>query len=556
MSHVRSRWETALTLLLLVAGSAACEAAGGDGDDRRRGGTAVIAAGSDLLSFNALVESEAYTSEVMRYALFLPLVRYDEDLEYAPALAREWEWEGDTAVVFHLREDVRWHDGEPTTAEDVKFTFDRARDPATGFPNAVYFEQWDEAVVVDSVTVRFGLRPHADPMAALPFTPIMPRHLLDSIPPDGLQNASFNQAPVGNGPFRFVSRRANDRVVLEANPDFPEDLGGPPGLDRVIWRVIPENSAQIVALRTGEIDLALAVRADQTMALDTTREFRAVVAPSRTYQFIGWNGRVPALSDARVRRALVMAMDREAMLGALRGGFGDLTATPVSPSHWAHDTSVEPLPYDTAAARALLAEAGYENRDADPWLEGDGGDELAIELKVPAGNEYNRDLAELVRGDLADVGVRLTTRATEFGTLVQDISTPARNFEAVLLALEADFRLSLRDVFHSDAVAEGPFQLASYSNPEVDGILDSLAVTVDRDRARPLWHRLQRILREEQPWGYLWFAPRLAVVREDVHGVDMDLRGYLVSLPEWWLDPDHPRARGGAGAEGVAGGSD
>ncbi|MBW3554143.1 MAG: hypothetical protein KY466_11560 [Gemmatimonadetes bacterium] len=540
-----------LLLFALVVCGGACDTDGGADESRREGGTLVIAAGSDLRSFNSLVESESNTLELLQYALFLPVVRYDGELEYAPALAREWEWQGDTAVVFSLRRDVRWHDGAPTTAADVKFTLDRARDPETGFANTEYFEQWESVEVLDSFTIRFGFRPHADPLAGLPFTAVMPRHLLDSIPPDQLQNASFNQAPVGNGPFRFVSRRTNDRVVLEANPDFPEELGGRPRLDRVIWRVIPETSAQLVALRTGEVDMALGIRADQAVALDTTDRFRTIVSPSRQYQFIGWNGKVPALSDPRVRRALTMALDREAMMRSLRGGFGQITSTPVSPSHWAHDPAIDPLPYDTAAARRLLAEAGYRNTDGDPWLEDDDGQELTIELKIPANSEYNRDLAELVRGDLQDVGVRLTTRATEFGTLIGDISSPDRRFEAVLLALEADIRLNLRDLFHSDAIPDSPFQLASYADPRLDGILDSLATTVSRDRARPLWHRLQAILHEEQPWTFLWFAPRVVVVREDVNDVDMDIRGSFVSMPDWWLDPSHPRATG-SGADTTA----
>ena len=541
MRHIRT-----LLLVVLLAFGGACDSDGGPDEGQRQGGTLVIAAGSDLRSFNSLVESETNTAELLQYALFLPVVRYDEDLDYAPALAREWEWHGDTAVVFTLREDVRWHDGVPTTAADVKFTLDRARDPETGFANPEYFAQWESVEVVDSFTVRFGFRPHADPLTGLPSTPIMPAHLLDSIPSAELQHAAFNQAPVGNGPFRFVSRRTNDQTVLEANPDFPEELGGRPNLDRVVWRVIPENSAQLVALRTGDVDMALGVRADEAVAMDTTARFRAIVAPSRMYQFIGWNGRVPPLSDARVRRAFTMALDREAMLSALRGGYGELTSTPVSPSHWAHDPGIRPLPYDTAAARRLLAEAGYRNRDGDPWLEGEDGEELTVELKIPASSEYNRDLAELARADLQDVGVRLTTRTTEFGTLIQDISSPARNFEAVLLALEADIRLSLRDLFHSDAIPDSPFQLASYADPRLDGILDSLATTVSRERARPLWHRLQAILHEEQPWSFLWFTPRVVLAREDVNGVDMDLRGTFVSLPDWWLDPSHPRAGGNA----------
>src|SRR5690606_14572337 len=126
----------------------------------------------------------------------------------------------------------------------------------------------------------------------------MPRHLLDTVPAAELRRASFNRAPVGNGPFRFVSREANGRWIFEANPDFPEALGGRPYLDRVVWRVIPENSAQITEIRTGNVDLILAPRADQLAELDARAELRAIVRPTRKYQVLGWNSLRPPLDDA------------------------------------------------------------------------------------------------------------------------------------------------------------------------------------------------------------------------------------------------------------------
>ncbi len=499
-----------------------------------RGGTVVIAGPADLSSMNSLVASEAYTQDLLRHALFLPLVRLDAEIDYVPALARSWDWEADTAVVFHLRDDVRWHDGARTTAWDVAFTFDRARDEATGYPNARDFDRWGTVTVLDSFTVRMTMTPHVEPLMTWALLPIMPHHALDSIPPAQLRQAAFNRAPVGNGPFRFVEYRAGDRWVFEANADFPEALGGRPWLDRVVWRVISENAAQVIELRTGSADLILAPRAESLVQLEAEPGIRAIVKPSRQYHFIGWNGQKKPLDDPRVRRALTMAIDRDRILHVLRNGRGTLAAGPIGPFHWAFPDSVTPLPFDTTTARALLAEAGLRDSNGDGVLERPDGSTFEITLKMQAANAFNADVAEMVQADLARVGVRVLPRPTEFSTLIADISSPARNFDAVIMGWEAGFRIDLRGTFHSASLG-GPFQLASYGNPAMDVLLDSLDVLLDRGQALPRWHRVQRTLRDEQPWTFLWYVPNLFAIRERVRGVVMDERGAFINLPQWWV---------------------
>ncbi len=513
------------------------------------GGTLVIAAPSDLDAANALVTGEARTQEVLRSMLLMTLLRFDPALGYEPYLAASWELLGDTGAVFRIRDDVFWHDGVRTTAYDVAFTYARATDPGTGFPNTGFFAGWGAAEVIDSFSVRFRFEPQADPLAGLPVFPIMPRHLLDSIPPDRLRQAAFNRAPVGNGPFRFVSQRPNDRWVFEANPDFPEGLGGRPYLDRVVWRVIPENQAQVTGIRAGTVDLIMAARSDRLRDLDARPELRAIVRPSRKYQFIGWNGLRRPLDDPRVRRALSLGINREEMLEVLRAGYGRLAVGPIDPDHWAYHDGLEPLPYDTAAAMALLAEAGFTDRDGDGVLEDGAGNDLVITLSAP-NTEYNRNVAEKVHSDLRRIGVVLEIRVLDFATIIARVFSGERDFDGVILAWEAGFRPGeLRDLFHSGAIG-GQFQLASFADPEVDRIIDEASRIADRAVAAPLWHRLQEILREEQPWTFLYYTPDLYVVRERVRGVEMDVRGALESLPRWWLVPE--TARPVAAADGDA----
>jgi peptide/nickel transport system substrate-binding protein len=528
---------TRSALLLLAATAAACgdrAGAASDRDPARYGGTVVIANNSDVENLNPLVTGDRYTQEINRYMLFLPLVRYSPELDYEPVLAERWELLGDTGVVFHLRRDVRWHDGVQTTARDVVFTWERATDAETAFPNASYFQHWTAVEAPDSFTVRFTFLPHLDPLAGLPFLPIVPAHHLDTIPPARLRQAAFNKRPVGNGPFRFVEHRTNDRTVFEANPDFPEGLGGKPYIDRIVYRPIPEATAQIAELTAGTADIILTPRSGDFAALAQQAGIRGMERPGRQYASVMWNGRIEPLNDPAVRRALTHAIDRQQILQTLREGYGELAVGPIGPYHWAYDPATRPVPFSPDSARALLAAAGLRDISSNGVLQLPDGRPFQIELKIPANSPMNRDMAEMIRSNLAAVGVRVTTRPVDMGTLIQDFTSPRRNFEAIIMGWESDFRINLRDTFHSDAY-DGQFQIASYRNPRVDLLIDSVSRSLHRADAKPIYAELQRILRDEQPWTFLYYYPDLVLVRDRLQGVEMDIRGAFTSITRWYV---------------------
>jgi peptide/nickel transport system substrate-binding protein len=506
----------------------------------RTGGTVVVAVAEDIGTANPLVSQLDVPRDFLRNALFLPLVDYGPGLTIRPALAESWEMTGDTGVVFTLRRDVTWHDGVRTTAYDARFTYDRAVDPATAYPGVGELAFVTGAEVIDSFTVRFMWRPHGDPMAAFPFLPIVPAHLLEEIPPAGMSTADFNTSPVGNGPFRFVSRQLGERWEFAANTEFSPSLGGRPNLDRLIWRSITEPSARIVELQTRAVDLILNAGADAYPGLAAQQDLRGIVREGRQYAMIGWNGRRAPFGDPAVRRALMMATDRQRMVDALRGGLATLAIGPVGPFHWAYADSIAPLPFDTAAARTTLAGAGITDRDGDGTLDLPDGRPFAFDLNYPSEQAFTRDLAELIANDLTAIGVSVTLRPIEFNTLIGRMTSAARAFDAVVMGWASDYRVNLRDPFHSAALA-GPYQIAGYANPEVDAIIDSVALIVDRTEATPLHHRLQSILRNEQPWGFLYYFPDLNVARARLNGVEMDVRGTFTNVARWWVS-DAPAA--------------
>lgn len=509
-------------------------------EDPDRGGTAVLGATGDFPGLMGLTTSDYNAHQHQLFVNGMTLVRYDEGLEPVPYLAESWEWDAaGTELTFHLRDDVMWHDGMPTTARDVAFTYLRAVDPETEFANPAYFQFYEGVEVLDDHTVRFRVRPHAMPLDTWRSTPIMPAHLLGDVPPSELSEHPYGSVcPVGNGPFRFVSHTQADRWIFEANPAFPDGLGGRPSVDRYVYRVVPDASTLLTELLNGGIDLYHQMLPDQYGTVDGADGVRVLSFPSRDYLFLAWNARRPLLSDPEVRRALTMAIDRPGLVDALLGGRGMVANSGVTRVHWAlaSDLTTE-LPYDTAAARALLAELGWVDRDGDDVLEDAAGTPFVVELKMNTESALRVGLAEIIQAQLAQVGVEVTLRPSDYGTFVMDIIDPDRPFDAFLLTYTADFRVDDRDMFHS-ASSESLFAFSGVQSDRLDSLIDTLQTIADEQEAAMLWREYQMEIIREQPYTYLFYPDRLVGVSDRIQDVLMDARGEWVGIHDWRVPPD------------------
>ncbi len=512
--------------------------------DRRYGGTVVLSGTTGVETFNPAAPSDDLSYALQRHVVLMTLLRPGEDLEPRPYLAEAWTINDDsTQVEFRLRRDVLWHDGRPTTARDVEFTFRRIKDPELGFPNAQWFTGWEGPEVVDEYTIRFAVRPHSGLLGGWTRMPILPRHLLGSADPAQLATHAFGAEPVGNGPYRFVERRGGDTWIFEANPDFPAALGGRPFLDRLVYRAIPEPATQLAELRTGGVHFVRAFSPAQLARARAERALEVTEYPTRAYGFIAWNGTRPLFQDARVRRALTMALDRQALIAAVRHGLGEVSNGPIGPWHPAHDAALAPLPFAPDSAAALLAAAGWSDGDGDGVRERNG---VAFRFEILT-NERDtyRDIAEIVQSRLRAVGVAATPRTVETSSLIDAITTPERRFDAFVLEWEPDFEIDDRQLFSCEAIGEA-FQFSSYCDPALEPVLDSIPRARSPEDAVRLLRAYARAIYRAQPFGFLYFARDAAVYRRELRGVTLDIRGDLTSVARWWL---HPAARDGGASE-------
>lgn len=513
-------------------------------DDPRYGGTIVVGGVAELPGgMNPAISTDYTGTQYQQFVLSMTLVRYDSDLVPQPYLARSWEIDADsTRLIFHLRDDVYWHDGERTDAHDVAFTYRSVTNPETGFPNPAYWDQYDQGEdaveVLDDFTVALRMRTHADFLDPWRATAVLPEHLLEGVPPAELATHPYgSECPVGNGPFAFVEHRLNDRWVFRANPGFPEGLGGRPFADRLVHRIIPEQTTLLTELLTGGVHVFAGAQPDQASRMEADPSVEVQSFQHRETAFVAWNARRPQLSDRRVRTALTLGVDRVRIVEAVLRGYGDVANSSVPPTHWQYDPFVLPdMPYDPERARALLDAAGWSARGSDGVRRNAAGEPLTITLKYNQGSRQRQSIAELMQAQLRDIGVDVRIRVVDVNTLGEQLFTSAKDFDAVVLSWIAEFRLDDRDLFDSERI-DGPWALSGTRNPDMDRLLDTLQTVVDRDAAKPLWDEYQRLLVEEQPYTFLYFVRRLAGVRRGVNGVHMDARGEWVGARDWWLDP-------------------
>ncbi|MGH7557710.1 MAG: peptide-binding protein, partial [Gemmatimonadota bacterium] len=494
------------------------------------GGTVVVAEVSDFDAFNELVSTDYDTNQVLSNMLFMPLVDLDEDMNFQPYLADSfWMSEDGLSLTFRIREGATWQDGVPVTADDVVWTYEMMVNDEVAYANRQYVQYVESAERIDDRTVRFDFtQVHSDPLFDFIDWEPMPKHLLGDIPPGEQRNADFNRDPVGNGPFRFVSWTANQEVVFEANEDF---VLGRPHLDRVVFRVIPEQTTQLTELLTGGIDFMRAVPPAEMARVEESPQVETIVYPARSYSYLAWNLRNPLFEDVSVRRALTMAIDRQQIVDALLYGYGRIAVTDVMPFQWEFNESLEPWPYDPDRAREILAEAGWEDHDGDGVIDKDARPFRFI-LETNQGNDLREDIIVIVQSNLAEVGIDVQPRLTEWNTLIDRLKR--KEFEAAVSGWSVDFKFDPTEVMSCGAI-EAKYNYPSFCNPKADSLMQLALTTLDREEARPLWDEYQRIIHEEQPYTFLYYLEERVGVNGRLEGVEADARGHLISVADWWI---------------------
>jgi peptide/nickel transport system substrate-binding protein len=509
------------------------------GSGPHQGGRVVVATADDVETFNEYQwASESFTFTVVDL-LFPSLMTEQPDYQqhppsFAPALASSWEFSADNRdLTFHLRPDARWSDGVPVTADDVRFTFSVQKNPELGGAGLEYKSFIQRVDVLDPHTVRFHFsKVYPYQLMDANDGHIIPAHAWGDVPASKWQTTDFEARLVTGGPFRVASHTPQQTLIVSRDPLY---WGRPqPYLDSLVFRVIPDASAQVRQLIAGDVDLVPFVPPQEADRVRRDDRLELVEFPSRSWGFIGWNNRSPLFSDRRVRRALTEGINRRAAVDSVYHGFARLSNGPILSTMWAYNHDLSVPPYDPDDARALLAEAGWRDTDGDGILDHDGRP-LAFDLLYPSTNAIRRDLAVLIQADLARIGVRVRPTPMEFAAFVA--RQESGNFQAVLGAWTEGTRIELASVWATAGKDQGSNNFIGYSDPEVDRLIEAARGESDHTHAKVLYDRIQELIVADQPVTFLYEADRLVGLSRHIRNADINAASVFFNVGEWYWEP-------------------
>ncbi|ANP36231.1 peptide ABC transporter substrate-binding protein [Phaeobacter gallaeciensis] len=454
------------------------------------GGTLVIASSQVPRHLNGAVQSGIATA-VPSTQIFASPIRYDENWEPQPYLAKSWETSEDgLTVTLNLVDNATFHDGEPITSEDVAYSILTTKE---NHPFKSMFAPVESIDTPDAHTVVINLsNPHPALLLALSpaLAPVLPKHVFD----DGqdIKSHPMNSKPVGSGPFMLEEFKAGEAIVLKKNPNF--FLDGRPKLDEIIVRIIKDPSALLIAMENGEADMYPFMAGSQEIRrlekadhLGVTAEGYAAVGP---LNWLAFNTASPKLSDVRVRQAIAYAVDRDFITKALHRGVSTPQRGPIIESSPFFDESIPAYDADLDKAKALMAEAGFAD-----------GMELTIDF-IPGPKEQQQSIAEYMKSQLKKIGIAVTVRAApDFPTWAGRVGGHDFELTMDIVFNWGDPVIGVHRTYLSDNIRQGVIwsNTQQYANAKVDELLNAAAIESDPAKRKELYAEFQQIVANDLP---------------------------------------------------------
>ena len=520
----------------------------------------VIGIAQDVESINPLFAfsvDEGSISELF----YLSMVQHGWDGEKGaitsqPMLANDWTWNSDTSsVTIDLRDDVKWSDGKQLTAEDVIYSFDIFSDPVVNSKLFGSFQKFytdtsghilaDKSFeILSPYKLKINFIPHSHPTLFNIDIQILPKHVFEKIPRKDIATADINFHPVSNGPYKLQNWDKNQSITLTA--DSSSFLYHNGIINKIIFKIIPDYNSRLTQLKKGEIDLTELIKPEDAPALEKNKDIVIVPVKGREYEYVGWNNIDPDafnkdhkfapnkfFGSVKVRQALSYAIDKKGILEDYLHNYGQLAAGPVSPIFkMAVNSEIQPYSYDPDKAKQLLREDGWKDIDNDGILEKDGT-EFSFDLYIPGGNPLRNYAATVIKNNLKNIGVAVNVQTMELNTFLDNLFS--KKFNAWIASWYIAIPIELKMMWYTD-LDNTPLNFQSYSNKEVDSILDKIEGSPEENKLYQLYKQFQQILHDEEPVTFLYWIDDVTAHNKRITKVDINPLGVIHHCWNWELE--------------------
>jgi len=513
-------------------------------EDYSQGGWFVNSFSTSLQSITPLVSTDVYASNVQSFVLESLLTRDSDTLEWQGMLAKSWQVSDDGLVItFKLREDVVFSDGEPFDSSDVVFSFDFIMNEKIKAPRErAYYKQIKSVVAKGKYKVVFTFKePYFKALDFAGGMAIMAEHFYA---PYLKTPEKFNQSKgllIGTGPYRLTNpknwKTDQDGLELVRNTRYWGPIQS--SFDRISWRIIQNESARLTTFRNGKIDVYDDAQPIDFEKLKNDKQLSKLsnrfnyVSPGSGYSYIGWNqkldGKPTRFADKRVRQAMTWLIDKQKIVDDVFLGYRTPAVSPFGVGSPQHTPALKPRKKDIAKGKALLKEAGFEDRDGDGVIEDKNGKPFQFELVYFGNKESTKRLVLLLKDMYARAGIKLIPIPSEWPVMLEKLDK--KNFEAITLGWGGSIESDLYQIFHSSQIEEGDNRTA-YTSLELDKVIDEARKTIDEGKRMLLWQQAEKILYEDLPYTFLTNSMALGFVNKRIKNQRMTKSGLNVgSIP-------------------------
>ncbi len=483
---------------------------------------------------NPMLASDSASFDIIDL-VFNGLLKYNKDIKLIGDLAESWNVSPDNlTITFHLRQNVKWHDGFPFTSEDVVFTYHKLIDPDVKTPFASNFQLVSSVTAPDPNTVVVKYKEAFAPALESWGMGILPKHVFGQMSAEEFNKSDFNRFPIGTGPYKFKEWHSGQNIVLEANPDYFE---GRPFIDKYVYQIIPDQSVQLLSLKTHNVDM-MSLRPDQYSKDMTTpefeKEFNNFRYPSFSYTYLAYNLKNPLFKDSRwTRQALSYAINRQEIIDGVLQSMGTICTGPFPNRSWAYNPNVKPYEYDPERARKMLAGIGWKDTNGDGYLE-KGGRKFEFTILTNQGNKERELSATIIQEQLKKIGVKVNVRILEWSTLIHQY-VDKKDFDSVLMGWNMTPDPDCFDIWNSEKTKEGEYNFISYKNPQVDILLALGRKTFDMEERKKIYFKVHALIAEDQPYAFLYVRDSLVALDKRFRGVKVEPLGIGYNFIKWWV---------------------
>ncbi len=454
----------------------------------------------------------------LKELVFSGLVYIKPDYSPAPQLAESWDNPDPKTWIFKLRKGVKFHNGQELKAEDVKYTYETELDEKTAAPNRSFYTPIQKIEAMDDYTVKFTLDSAYGPFLSYMDFAILPKAVAEK------QGADFGNAPIGTGPFKLVSWKRGDTIELEAFKDYVE---GAPKLDKVVFKIVPDNSARVVALESGDLDLVQSPLSPQDVTrLQTKTGFKVARTPAAGYTYIGLNTADPILSDVKVRQALSYLVNREQILSSIYKGIGQVGRGPIPIGMWAYSADIPSYDYNPDKAKTLLDDAGW--KAGAGGVRSKGGAPLKLTLRTHTEDPDRRQVIEVLQAEFTKAGIQADTTVADFPTMLNDMT--AGKYQIAVIGW-LNLANPDRAMFRQFTVG-GAGNYGKYNNPDVDKLIKDARGVLDQNKAKEMYQTATRQIVADAPYIFLQYQEYIAIYRSNVTGFALNPVQYFYSIKD------------------------